>query len=251
MPTTPGCAPLVVQLCVVCLGLSSLRCTNPQDSEQIVPDCLKERGEGHDSSSHAAALWGLFPRRRRRWRCLGGSRSTRSGVACRADWCRFGQAAARGAPQGCQAAHQQCPRAWQGHGAALWGLFPRRRRRWRCLGGSRSTRSGVAFHQALGHLCLRTIVDHPTSPVMTRPRSACCHSSNWLRRNSYTSSITPSSSASRSSMCRSQSTCLRQATRRQRGRRSAEMLTAQRNKRKGTTRQVPWAFPTLVFLSSS
>ena len=56
----------------------------------------------------------------------------------------FCHAAARGAPQGCQAAHQQRPRAWQGHGAALWGLFPRRRRRWRCLGGSHSTRSGVA-----------------------------------------------------------------------------------------------------------
>jgi len=105
------------------------------------------------------------------------------------------------------------------------------------------------FHQALGHLCLRTIADHPTPPVMTRPRSACCHSSNWLRRNSYTSSITPSSSASRSSMYRSQSTCLRQATRRQRGRRSAEMFTAQR-KRKGA-RQLPWAFPTLGYLSSS
>ena len=56
----------------------------------------------------------------------GGSRSTRSGVACRADWCRFGQAAALGALQGCQAAHQQRPRAWQGHKTALWGLFPRR-----------------------------------------------------------------------------------------------------------------------------
>ena len=75
---------------------------------------------------HGAALWRLFPRRRRRWRCLGGSRSTRSGVACRADWCRFGQAAALGALQGCQAAHQQRPRAWHGHGIAQWGLFPRR-----------------------------------------------------------------------------------------------------------------------------
>jgi len=56
----------------------------------------------------------------------------------------FGQAAAHGAPQGYQATHQQCPRAWQGHGTAPWRLFPRRRRRWRCLGGSRSTRSGVA-----------------------------------------------------------------------------------------------------------